>query len=195
MQKKRPSSEEWPKRVGMAQCWYHEGEFTGGECNKLLKNLDMLAQFCPLHILPFVRVFRCLNHVQSFFGSTLSDSFENNISRFESSYHYLKISVTQKVHILFAHVSQVCKKYGSTRCHCFRNKPQNPCIPSLRCFGLNGRSIACQIQNFPKPFSIPLLILTVSIYNLWVTCFNPLWTTRKRYFFAFKTLCVTHYVQ
>ena len=113
MQKKWPMADEWPKRVGVVQCGYHGGEFTGGHCNKLLKNVDVLAQFCPLHILPFVRVFRSLNVVvQSCFGANLSQTFLQDISEFAECYQDLGISTTPKVHILCVHVPQFCQKYG-----------------------------------------------------------------------------------
>ena len=139
-------SDEWSKRVGVVQCGCHGGEFTGGDCNKLMKNVDILAQFCPLFILPFVQVFSSLDTVvHSCFSSTLSDSFIQDISKFAEYYQGLEISTTPKVHILIAHVPQFCQKYSSQSL--FSEQASESVHSIFKMFGQNAKLTARHIQN------------------------------------------------
>lgn len=52
------------------------------------------------------------NVVDSCFGLTLKENYEENIIKFKKSYVDLKIPITPKVHAVFFHVKDFCKKYN-----------------------------------------------------------------------------------
>lgn len=88
---------------------YHGGTFTGNDARSLLKKVDILASKCPLHCLPFVKVFRSLNKVvKSCFGYELEQNFERHINEFREEYLALSINVTPKIHAIFYHVAHFC---------------------------------------------------------------------------------------
>ena len=56
---------------------YQGGDnFIGGDCNKLLINVDTLAQMCPVHVPTIVRVLRMLNTV-------VHDCYGDSLAQFE----------------------------------------------------------------------------------------------------------------
>lgn len=80
--------------------------------------------------------------------------FENNISIFESSYHDLEISVTPKVYILFSHVPQFFKMYGSLSL--FSEQADESVHSVFKMFWCKRKINSMSNPNFLKPFSIPL---------------------------------------
>ena len=102
MKKIWPNAEQWPQKLGIRVSGYHGGQFSGGDCMKLMKNVDCLAQMCPLFVLPFVSAFRSFQKVVlSCFSTNLSASFRADIEAFRKDYTSLRISITPKVHIIF----------------------------------------------------------------------------------------------
>lgn len=50
--------------------------------------------------------------VNSCFSVELKPGYENDIDDFKKSYEKLNISVTIKIHAIFFHVKEFCRKYG-----------------------------------------------------------------------------------
>lgn len=103
----------WSERFYAKPVGYHGGSnFTGGDCRKLLLNVDSLAAICPIGILPFVDSLRKLCHVvDACFGSDLRYDFQEKIAEFETSFLDLGIGITPKVHILLRHVPEFCWRH------------------------------------------------------------------------------------
>ena len=106
--------DQWPAYHHIKEVGYHGGGFTGGDCRKLLKNVDSLEQvFCPIPIIPYVKVLRLLNDVVNCcFSKELCPLYEMKISKFSQAFMELGISTTPKIHILIYHVPQFCKSKG-----------------------------------------------------------------------------------
>ena len=110
MKKIWPDIDNWPSEFHIKEVGYHGGGFIGGDCRKLLKNVDALEQVCPLNILPFVKVLRLFNKViEGCFGKELCPAFKDKIKSFYDAYCDLGIIVTPKIHILVKHVPEFCK--------------------------------------------------------------------------------------
>lgn len=114
MKKIWPDVDNWASRFHVKEVGYHGGGFIGGDCNKLLKNVDTLEQMCPLSIFPYVKVLRKFRSVvEACYGHELSPTMDYDISTFSMAYKELEISITPKLHIVFDHVPQYCKAKGS----------------------------------------------------------------------------------
>lgn len=76
---------EWTDRLYVKPTGYHGGSnFTGGDCMKLLRNIDLLARQCPIQILPFVDALRKLRDVvDACFGKILITDFPEKILAFD----------------------------------------------------------------------------------------------------------------
>ena len=106
--------DKWSSSLHIQQTGYHGGEFIGGDCLKLLRNVDALASECPLQLLPFVQALRDFHQVViSCFGMKLQTDFRKHLTKFAASYADLGISVTPKVHIITTHVGDFCQQVGT----------------------------------------------------------------------------------
>ena len=84
---------------------YHGGQISGGDCMQLMRNIDCLAQMCPIFVLPFVSAFRSFQKVVlSCFSTNLSASFRADIEAFRKDCTSLRISITPKILIILEHV-------------------------------------------------------------------------------------------
>ena len=107
---------KWPEALHIQQPKYHDGDFEGNQCNKLLENLDQLqrmienAGFQTAAVaLPFLKAFRDFKSVKdSCFGMKLDQNFKRTIHNFRRSILALDTSVTLKMHIIFTHVAKFC---------------------------------------------------------------------------------------
>ena len=85
----------------------------GGDCIKLLRNVDTLASICPIQVLPYVKCFRLfLIVVNGCFSDSLSSTISADIKMFKDAYMALEISITPKLHILFDHIPQFCAEHN-----------------------------------------------------------------------------------
>ncbi|CAL4120384.1 unnamed protein product, partial [Meganyctiphanes norvegica] len=105
---------EWLNLLGLEPQKYHSGTFLGNHCHSMLQNVDKLRRISPLHILKYVAVFDHFSKVvHSTFGMTLREGYEDEINKFTVAFMDLGISVTLKVHMVLAHVSPFCRKFGA----------------------------------------------------------------------------------
>lgn len=109
MKKIWPDADMWPAHFYIKSVGYHGGDnFIGGDCNKLLKNVDTLAQMCPVQVLPCVQVLRMLNTVvRGCYGKELSSTLSADTAKFETAY-----CITPKVDIVMHHVPEFCMESG-----------------------------------------------------------------------------------
>ena len=90
-----PQLDEWPEALYIQKEQYHGQTFEGNECNKLLKNLDMLLRMLPEHLRTFHACFVALKDaMDACFSFNLDPSYENKLARFEEAYKALDISIT-----------------------------------------------------------------------------------------------------
>ena len=79
-----------------------------------MKNLDDLAENIPLELLPYVDALSAFDNVRkACFGQELLDSYEEDIIFFKEAWLKLDIDMFLKVHILFDHVPEFCKRNGA----------------------------------------------------------------------------------
>lgn len=106
-----PHLDEWPEALYIHREQYHGETFEGNECNRLLKNLDMLERMLPGHLMPFHACFVALRDaMDACFGYSLDPSYESKLTKFKETYQALDISTTTKVHIMFCHVAEFIGK-------------------------------------------------------------------------------------
>ena len=89
----------------------------GGQCSKVLNNLDDLEDFLPRNLNLFVQCLRCLRDtVDSCFSYSLDPSYREVISRFRLSFEQLReqfgVSETNKLHMIFEHVPEFIDRVG-----------------------------------------------------------------------------------
>lgn len=103
---------EWAKICNVERSFTHGSlSFEGNQCKKLIDNVDKLRAICGIDSLKFVKAFESLKKVvDSCFSSKLKDTFEKDIEEFKKYYGDLDVKVTPKVHAIFYHVTQFCKK-------------------------------------------------------------------------------------
>ena len=91
---------------------YHGGQtLEGNECNKVLKNLDSLADVIPPHLSVFLDALKCFRDVvESCFGFVLDPNFKQALERFRAQMKFLKdqfkVFMTNKMHIICIHVEE-----------------------------------------------------------------------------------------
>lgn len=103
----------WAKTCNVERQVNFSGEsFNGNNCKQLLSKLDDLRSKCPVGCLKFVQVLSDFRLVaDSCFSNSLNPDFAKLIDNFKKSYLDLGISVTPKVHCIFVHVKEFCKKH------------------------------------------------------------------------------------
>ena len=108
--------EAWIQVCNVQRDLTHRGPtFKGNSCNILLKKIDLLRSSCCIKCVKYVHTFKCFGSVvQDCFGERLKETYLKSISDFKDSYMALAIPVTPKVHAVFYHVSQFCKKVQSS---------------------------------------------------------------------------------
>lgn len=114
-----PGAKEWPTLLHIQLQPYHGGHFAGNECHKLLQNLDILQRMaekaCAYQAFGFIETLRHFKEVvTSCFGTTLQENYKETIQKFKTSFLFLPISVTPKVHAVFYHVSEFVEKHQTS---------------------------------------------------------------------------------
>ena len=101
-----PGAQHWAAKSHV----YKKGsfqEFDGPGCYKLLqdKSLDDLKEMIPTHLHGYVTAFHKLAKiVKGCFSFTVAPTIKDDIVEFRDAYLALNLSVTPKMHIIFAHV-------------------------------------------------------------------------------------------
>ena len=104
---------KWLEDVGIQKIEYRDGQMNGNNCKKLLESLSKLQKVLPKRLWIYVGALQAFNKVRlSCFGNDLSPGFKRDISNFKKAYEKLNIPMTNKVHILVAHVAEFCEKTG-----------------------------------------------------------------------------------
>ncbi len=114
-----PGAKEWPTLLHIQLQPYHGGHFAGNECHKLLQNIDILQRLaekaCAYQALGFIETLRNFRDVvNACFGSALQRDFKEKIEKFRTSYLFLPITVTPKVHAVFYHVAEFVEKHQTS---------------------------------------------------------------------------------
>ena len=97
---------------------YHGGHtLEGNECSKVLESLESLAEVLPPQFSTFLVTLQSFRDVViSCFGFLLDPYYKAVLAKFRDSYKGLRrdynISVTNKIHIISAHVEQFCELTG-----------------------------------------------------------------------------------
>lgn len=113
--------EEWVRHCNVQREFVHGGwtEFEGNSCKTLIKNVDYLRAIANRNeqnadCLLFVGALQSFNKVvDDCFGVQLKETFETSIDKFKKNYLNLNITVTPKMHVVFHHVKDFCKKHGT----------------------------------------------------------------------------------
>lgn len=103
----------WAKACNVQRDITHGSpSFNGNSCRILLKKLDLLrSRSKNIGCLKYIEVFKAFKDVvDACFSKILDTNFEDKIREFRNSYLELNISVTPKVHAVFYHVPEFCKK-------------------------------------------------------------------------------------
>ena len=108
---------DWLKTKHIVLEPYHGHTLEGNECNKVLQNLKSLADVLPSHFSDFLFTLESFRDViSSCFGFVLDPYFKDVLSRFKYNFLLLhkkfKVSVTNKIHIIFTHVEEFCDLTG-----------------------------------------------------------------------------------
>ena len=109
---------DWLKSLHITLEPYHGGStLEGNECNKVLKNLDSLAEVIPSQFSLFFATLTSFRDViSSCFGFVLDPYFKNVLARFRDKFQLLSnnfgVSITNKIHIISIHVQQFCELTG-----------------------------------------------------------------------------------
>ena len=83
----------------------------GPTCKRLLDQADILETDLPRHLKKFARTMTLFNVVvKSCFENELDPNFLIHIERFRKSYMSLGVRITPKVHVVFQHVGEFCKR-------------------------------------------------------------------------------------
>ena len=105
-------AESWAEFCHVQREVTHQGSgFNGNACRKLLQNVDVLRSSKNLAVLKYVQVFATFHNVVSAcFGNSLDENYVKCIQSFKNSYISSGINITPKVHAVFFHVEQFCRK-------------------------------------------------------------------------------------
>ena len=111
-------AKDWSDQLYITRRHYHGGQFIGNHCSKLLNEFDKLENLLvdsEAYIgIPYVETFQKFKLVKDMcFGFNLCEGYEVAIDQFKIAYLNLGIPVSLKVHIVFEHVVQFCKKHNS----------------------------------------------------------------------------------
>ena len=98
---------------------YHGGELEGGQCYKLMKNIDKLEETIDDEHKSIIDAFKATEILnKAVCGKNLEDNFEEALENFEDSMMFLSgkygFSITPKIHILITHVPQYIHLTGKS---------------------------------------------------------------------------------
>ena len=112
MKKLWPECEEWLNRCHVQADVIHGGSFTGNTSRKLLKNVGILRDMkYPRKCASFIDAFQSFNDVvESCYGADLHPEYEKKIMEFKTNYLKLGINISPKIHAVFYHVPDFCKR-------------------------------------------------------------------------------------
>ena len=103
----------WLEKNNIQKQNYRNGELDGNACKKILLKLDQLRSQVPRRLARFVDALEAFNKVrEACFSQELDPGFKIYISNFEKAYKKLGVPMTNKVHILVAHVPDFCERNG-----------------------------------------------------------------------------------
>ena len=106
---------DWLKNKHIVLEPYHGGHtLEGNECNKVLRNLESLAEVLPSPFYSFMSTLESFRDVvSSCFGFLLDPFFRDVLARFKINFLALhrqfNVSVTNKIHIILTHVQEFCE--------------------------------------------------------------------------------------
>ena len=104
---------QWLEENNIQRTDYRQGQMNGNACKDLLQKLSLLRSRVPKRLLPYIAALEDFNKVRiSCFGQVLSSTYKADIKAFEKSYKKLGAPMTNKIHVLVAHVTQFCEKHG-----------------------------------------------------------------------------------
>ena len=111
---------DWLKTQHIMLEPYHGGHtLEGNECNKVLKNLDSLAEIIPSQFSLFlVTLMSFRDVISSCFGFTLDPYFKDVLAKFRNNFQLLsrdfRVTITNKIHIISIHVQEFCELTGKS---------------------------------------------------------------------------------
>ena len=108
------SMDLWNKSLGFDRPKLHSGQFKGGQCAKLLENIDSLEIILktsfsevPSQLSELICTLSALNQVKkTCFGLKLDKSYKEQIQLYKEAYQLLGIKISPKVHALVTHVPE-----------------------------------------------------------------------------------------
>jgi hypothetical protein len=106
---------DWLKTKHIVLEPYHGGHtLEGNECNKVLRNLESLAEVLPSPLSVFMLTLKSFRDVvSSCFGFLLDPYFRDVLAKFKINFLALhrqfNVSVTNKIHIILTHVQEFCE--------------------------------------------------------------------------------------
>ena len=106
---------DWLKSKHIVLEPYHGGHtLEGNECNKVLGNIESLAEVLPSSFSAFMFTLESFRDVvSSCFGFLLDPFFRDVLAKFKVNFMALhrefKVSVTNKIHIILTHVQEFCE--------------------------------------------------------------------------------------
>ena len=104
---------DWLQANNIMKTDYRNGQMDGNNCKMLLEKLHLLKTQVPKRLQKYVAALEMFNLVRiSCFGQELIPGYEKHIVNFKKAYEKLGVPMTNKVHVLVAHVADFCKKTG-----------------------------------------------------------------------------------
>ena len=90
---------------------YHGGELEGGQCDKVMLNIDKLESKIPDEHKSIIDAFKATKYLNKCVsGKVLDENWKESVDKFEESISFLHgkygLSLTPKLHILITHVPQ-----------------------------------------------------------------------------------------
>ena len=111
LQDKWDQAYTWAARHNIVKKNYHGGCMEGPACHALLKKVHVLELALPRRLTKFATTLSCFDKVvTACFKHELEPDYLVKIERFRTSYLKLGINITPKVHAVFDHVGEFCKK-------------------------------------------------------------------------------------
>lgn len=105
---------DWNTQLGFQRPKLHGGQFKGGQCSKLLGNVNVLRDILEAENLmqddilgSLILAFDALKVVKdTCFGMDLAPDYKEHIQNYKDRYLSTKLKVSPKAHALFVHVSE-----------------------------------------------------------------------------------------
>ncbi|PAA90668.1 hypothetical protein BOX15_Mlig012066g1 [Macrostomum lignano] len=110
---------EWAHQHGIIRADYRGGMMEGNACRQLLRKSPQLHADLPPPLQPYGACLMAFDRlVSSAFGTELAADFEEAIENFRLAYMSLSLPVTPKVHVVFCHVGEFCRRTGQALGSC-----------------------------------------------------------------------------